>query len=94
MALRQPADLQPPTRCDTITFSATSSPTLAQLTGTAFAGVLPAQTVTITKGGSSPYSISGSVLSGSITTTQGPVVTKVAGTVVLDDSSGLLTRSR
>ncbi len=79
------------TRCDTITFSATSSPTLAELTGTAFAGVLPAQTVTITKGGSTPYSISGSVLSGSITTTQGPVVTQVSGTVALDDSSGLLT---
>jgi len=83
-----PAVYNPRTRCLTITFSATSSPTLAQLTGTPFAGVLPAETVSISTGGSSPYSLSGTVLSGAITITPGQSVTQVSGSVVLDDASG------
>jgi len=83
-----PAVYNPRTRCLTITFSATSSPTLAQLTGTPFAGVLPAETVSITTGGSSPYSLSGTVLSGAITITPGQSVTQVSGSVVLDDANG------
>jgi hypothetical protein len=76
------------TRCLTITFSASSSPTLAQLTGTAFVGVLPAETVAISTGGNTPYSLSGPVLSGAITITQGQYVSTVSGTVLLADSGG------
>jgi DNA-binding beta-propeller fold protein YncE len=76
------------TRCDTITFSATSSPTLAQLDGTVFAGVLPAETVSIDTGGSSPYSLSGTVVSGAITLTSSGLTTTVSGTVILLDANG------
>jgi hypothetical protein len=85
-----PAVYNHTTRCLTITFSSTSSPTIAQLDGTTFAGVLAAETVTITKGGSSPYSITGSVLSGALTITQGPLITQVSGTVLLSGASGEL----
>ncbi|MFZ0251905.1 MAG: Ig-like domain repeat protein [Acidimicrobiales bacterium] len=85
-----PASYNPLSRCLTITFSSTSSPTIAQLDGTTFGGVLAAETVTITKGGSAPYSITGSVLSGAVSITQGPLVTQVAGTVLLSGASGEL----
>ena len=78
------------TRCLTITFSASSSPTIAQLDGTSFGGVLPTETVTVTKSGSSPYTITGSVLSGAVRITQGPLITQVAGTVLLSGASGEL----
>ena len=71
------------THCLTLTFSTSSSPTLAQLTGTAFAGALPAESLTITAGGSAPYSLSGQVLSGAITITAQPLFAKVAGTVIV-----------
>ena len=78
-----PATYNVRTRCLTITFSTSSSPTLAQLTGTAFVGVLPAETVAISTGGSAPYSLNGQVLSGAITITSQSLVTKVAGTVTV-----------
>ncbi len=76
------------THCLTLTFSTSSSPTLAQLTGTAFASVLPAETLSLSVGGASPYAISGTVASGAITITQGQFASTVSGTVVLVDSSG------
>jgi len=86
--LVSPATYNRFTRCLTITLSATSSPTLAQLTGTGFAGVLPAETVSISVGGTAPYSISGQVASGAITITQGSLVTQVSGTAFLSGSNG------
>jgi YVTN family beta-propeller protein len=85
-----PAVYNHTTHCLTITFSGSSSPTIAQLDGTTFAGVLPTETVTITRGGSTPYSITGSVLSGAITISQGQLITKVSGTVLLAGASGEL----
>ena len=75
------------TRCLTIALSATSSPTLAQMTGTLFAGVLPGETVSLTVGGANPYSVSGQVVSGAIAITPG-LITKVSGTVSLQNASG------
>ena len=74
--------------CLTITLSATSSPPLADLDGTNFFGEQPSETVAVTVGGSSPYTISGSVLGGAITINQGVLTTTVTGTVQVLDSSG------
>ncbi len=76
------------THCVTATFSSTSSPPLSALNGTIFGAVLPAETVSVSRGGSSPYSISGSVVSGAVTITPGPIVTQVGGTVTLSGASG------
>ncbi len=73
--------------CVTLTLSAVSSPTLAQLTSTAFAGVLPAESVSVSIGGSAPYSISGPVLSGSISLTTG-LIDQITGTAVVAGSEG------
>jgi hypothetical protein len=83
-----PSSYNPRTRCITITFSASSIPMLSQLNGTAFAGVLPAETLSLSVGGASPYAITGTVASGAITITQGQFVSTVSGSVVLADSSG------
>jgi hypothetical protein len=87
-----PAVYTPPSRftaaCLTITLSATSSPPLSDLDGTNFFGVQPSETVAVTVGGSSPFTISGSVLGGAITVNQGALTTTVSGTVQLLDSSG------
>ena len=74
--------------CLTITLSATSSPPLSGLNGTNFFGVQPPETVSVTVGGSSPYTISGTVRGGAITVNQGALTTTVTGTVQLLDSSG------
>ena len=60
--------------CLTITLSATSSPPLSDLDGTNFFGVEPSETVAVTVGGSSPYTVSGSVLGGGISVNQGGLV--------------------
>ena len=73
--------------CLTITLSATSSPPLADLDGTNFFGVQPSETVSVTVGGSSPYTVSGTVIGGAISVNQTGLTTKVTGTVTLFDSS-------
>jgi len=73
--------------CLTVTVSATSSPTLAQLTGTVFDGAFPAENVSVSIGGATPYSISGPVLSGSVTITAG-LLSQVQGTVVVAGTHG------
>jgi hypothetical protein len=77
----------PTPACLTITVSATSSPTLAELTGTAFDGAFPAQNASVSIGGATPYSISGPVLSGSVTITAG-LLSLVQGTVVIAGTHG------
>ncbi len=76
------------THCVTATFSSISSPPISALNGTIFGGALPAETVSLTKGGPSPYSVSGSVVSGAVTITPGPLLTKVSGTVMVSGSGG------
>jgi hypothetical protein len=73
--------------CLTVTVSATSSPTLAQLTGTVFDGALPSENVSVSVGGATPYSVSGPVLSGSVTISAG-FVSQVQGTVVVAGPHG------
>ncbi len=73
--------------CLTVTMSTTSSPSLSQLTGTVFDGALAPESVAVSLGGSTPYSISGPVLSGSVTITHG-LVSQVQGTVVLTGPHG------
>ena len=74
--------------CLTITLSATSSPPLSDLDGTNFFGVQPSETVSVTVGGSSPCTISGTVIGGAISISQTGPTTTVTGTVTLFDSSG------
>ena len=73
--------------CLTVTVSTISSPSLSQLTGTVFDGALAPESVAVSLGGSTPYSISGPVLSGSVTITPG-LVSQVQGTVVLTGPHG------
>ncbi len=73
--------------CVTLTLSALSSPTLSQLTSTSFAGVLPAESVSVSIGGPAPYSISGPVLSGAISITTG-LIDQITGTAVVAGSKG------
>ena len=61
---------------------------MADLDGTNFFGVEPSETVAVTVGGSSPYTISGTVIGGGISVNQTGLVTTVTGTAVLFDSSG------
>ena len=74
--------------CLTITLSATSSPPLSDLDGTNFFGVQPSETISVTVGGSSPYTLSGTVIGGAISVNQIGLATTVTGTVTLFDSSG------
>ena len=73
--------------CLTMTLSATSSPPLSDLDGTNFFGVEPSETVSVTVGGSSPYTISGTVIGGAISVNQNALTTTVTGTATLLDSS-------
>ncbi len=83
-----PAHLSTPA-CLTITLSSSSSPPLADLNGTDFFGILPSETLTLKVGGSSPYSISGSVVGGGISVTQTGLTTTVRGTAQVLDSAGV-----
>jgi hypothetical protein len=83
-----PETYNPATHCVTVTFSATSSPPISALNGTIFGGVLPSETVSIRTGGSSPYSVTGSVISGAITISGTKASSTVQGTVTLNGSSG------
>jgi hypothetical protein len=81
------AGFTPTPACVTATVSATSSPTLAELTGTVFDAALPSENVSVSNGGATPYSISGPVLSGSVTITAG-LLSQVQGTVVVAGTHG------